>query len=213
MNPKQLAIIAATVALAGTVNAQPVTSFQNLDFDAGVQNFPNGYDNPANDVPGWRDYTAIQDSGTEGPNAWWGTYENYAAFMRTTEGAYNLSDYTIQAGDLFSADFFAKSWDGDQSQAQWTVSFFYDTPANIIGSYTTPTLTGTWTQYSTPTPIAATGASEGGKLGVIFLNSGAANFASLDEVQVNVVPEPSVISLFAVAGVGMLLNRRRFVKA
>jgi hypothetical protein len=218
MKFKHLALVASALSLAATANAQSITSFENLDFDSGVVNQGggfNGFDNPSHDIAGWRnlnDAAALVDSGVEGQGAWWGPYEDKSAFMRFGDGAYNLSDYTIQAGDLFSISFFAKSWD-NPSVAEWTATLFYDTPANVIGSYTTGTsLTGTWTQYSTPTPIAATGASEGGKLGVIFLNSGAANFANLDEIQINVVPEPSAISLMAMAGLGMLLRRRQLVK-
>ncbi len=198
------------LSVAAIANAQPITSFVNLDFDAGVQHFPTGFDNPTADIPGWQNYTTIADSGVEGPGAWWGTYEDHAAFMRTTEGAYNLSDYTIQAGAAFSIEFYAKTWDNLPNGA-WTVSLFYDTPANVIGSYTTSALVfGQWNLYSTE--ITATGASVGGKLGITFLNSGL-QFANLDEVTVTaVVPEPASISLVAVAGLGLLLGRRQLAK-
>jgi hypothetical protein len=218
MKYKNLAIVAAVLAGAAMSNAQPITSFVNLDFDAGGVNTGfgfNGFDRADADIIGWRnlnDAPTLVDSGVEGPGAWWGPYEVNAAFMRFGDGAYNLSDYTIQAGDAFSIDFFARSWDGDNSQAAWTVSLFYDNPANLIGSYTT-SLSGTWTQYSTPTPIDATGASVGGKLGIQFVNSGPNHFASVDEITVTaVVPEPTTISLVAVAGLGLLLGRRRLVK-
>jgi hypothetical protein len=203
MKFKILAVITAAMSLGITSNAQLITTFTNLDFDAGVQNFPNGFDNPAADIPGWQNHTAITDSGVEGPGAWWGTYQGHAAFMKAGEGAFNLSDYTIQAGDVFSIEFYGKCW---WDPGAWTVSLFYDNPANVIGSYTTPTLANwNWNLYSTS--IAATPASAGGKLGVIFLSSGA-SFAQVDEITI-VVPEPTSMSLMAVAGLGLLLKRRR----
>lgn len=208
MKFKNLALIAVALALAGTAQAQPITTFTNIDFDLGVQHFPTGFDNPSADIPGWQNNTPITDSGVEGPAAWWGTYQDHAAFMKSGNGAFNLSDYTIQAGDKFSIEFYAKSW---WDAGAWTVSLFYDTPANVIGTYTTPALVPwTYNLYSTPTPIAATVASEGGKLGVIFLSSGpSVSFAIVDEVTVSLVPEPTTLSLVAVAGLGLLASRRR----
>jgi hypothetical protein len=171
----------------------------------------NGFDNPNCEIIGWRNLNnaaTLVDSGVEGQGAWWAPYEDKSAFMRFGDGAYNLSDYTIQAGDLFAIELFAKSWN-NPSVAAWTITLFYDNPANVIGSYSTPSLTGTWTQYSTPAPIVASGASAGGKLGILVVNSGTANFANVDEIQVNVVPEPTTISLMAMAGLGMLLRRRQ----
>lgn len=215
MKITSLAVIGVTLALAGSSDAQQITTFENLDFEAGVQNFPSGFDNPAADVPGWRNYTAITDSGTEGPGAWWGTYNGgFSAFMKGNEGAYNLSDYTIQAGDAFSVDFVAKSWPWvDDGAGQWTVSLFYDDPANVFGSYTTPALgdNSTWVPYSSG-PIASSPAAQGGKLGIIFLSSGG-DITQVDGISVNIVPEPTVFSLLAVAGAGMLLQRRRAAKA
>ncbi len=206
MKFKRLAIIASVLAVVATANAQNISSyFENLSFDAGVQNFPTGFDNPSADVPGWRNNTAMTDSGTEGPGAWWGTHDNFSAFMASGNGAYNLSTYTIQAGEVFSLSFFAKTWWGP---GQWTVSLFYDNPANTIGSYSTPTLPawGPWVEYSTT--IAATPASQGGQLGILFTSTGP-EISAVDTINISVVPEPTTVSLAALAGLGLFLKRRR----
>jgi hypothetical protein len=92
---------------------------------------------------------------------------------------------------------------------------FYDNPANVIGTYTTPDTLPHWsyTEYSNPTPIVATADSVGHQLGILFENTdtGTGN-GTLTEINVSLVPEPATISLVAVAGLGMLLGRRRFVK-
>jgi PEP-CTERM putative exosortase interaction domain len=209
---RTLAVIASALSLAGVAGAQQITSFTNLDFDLGVVNVASGFDNPGADIPGWRNYTPITDSGVEGPGAWWNPYQEYAAWMKNGEGAYNLSDYTIQSGDLFSVSFFAQWWQWSGSEGKWTVSLFYDDPANVIGSYTTPNLAdhGNWTSYSSAN-IAATPESVGGKLGILFFNSGT-GIAQVDEITVNLVPEPSSFSLLGLAAAGFFLRSRRSVK-
>jgi len=220
MKFKNLAVIASMLCLAAVANAQTDISshFVNLNFNAGVANTgPLAFDNPASDVPGWINANPVMiDSGVEGPAAWWPHDNgNWAAFMRPTDAAYNLSDYTIQAGDSFSIDFKAGCWWDD---GLWTATLFYDSPANVIGTYTTPGTTvphWSYAEYSNLTPIAATAESVGHQLGILFMNTapGTGN-AALTELTVSVVPvpEPATMSLMAVAGLGMLLGRRRLVK-
>lgn len=214
MKFKNLAVIASTLAVAATACAQPITSFVNLDFDAGGVSGPFlGFDAPAApEIIGWNNHLGIVDAGVEGLGAWWGPYQDKAAFINGGGSAYNLSDYTIQAGDAFSISFYAQCWQW-QGVGQWTATLFYDNPANVIGSYVTPNLADhtQWTLYSTPTPIAATAGSVGGKLGVLMASTGAA-ISQVDEIVISVVPEPTAISLVAVAGLGLLASRRRFVK-
>jgi hypothetical protein len=211
MKLKTLAVIAAALALAASAPAQVITSFVNLDFDSGGVSGPfKGFDAPdAPEIIGWNNNANLSDAGVEASGAWWGTYQDKSAFMNNGGSAFNLSDYTIQSGDAFSIEFYAKCWWGD---GLWTVSLFYDNPANVIGSYTTPGTTVThweWTQYATTTPIAATEASVGGKLGILFASTGPA-IACFDETVVTaVVPEPTTLSLAAVAGLGLVLARRR----
>ena len=191
------------MGLAASANAQLITSFTNLDFDLGVANVASGFDNPSSDVPGWRNNTAMTDSGVEGPGAWWGPYDQYAAWMKTGEAAYNTSDYTIQAGDVFSVSLMAQWWQWTGAKGQWTATLFYDNPANVIGSYVTPDLNpqGSWTAY-TSTPIAATAGSVGGKLGILMASTGG-GIAQVDEISVQVVPEPSSLAL---AGLALLTS-------
>lgn len=211
MKYKNLAALAAALALAVTADAQPITSFPNLDFDSGGTHINSGFDNPGADIIGWTNYAGIADAGVEGPGAWWGPYDFQAAFINGGGSAFNLSDYTIQAGDAFSVSFLARSWQWTGANGQWTATLFYDNPANVIGSYTTPGQLPEhwqpWVTYTSDTPIAATPASVGGKLGILMSNTGT-RIALVDEIVVS-VPEPTTLSLATVAGLGLLLQRRR----
>ncbi|MCU4677198.1 hypothetical protein N7931_16335 [Catenovulum sp. 2E275] len=175
----------AIAALAATPPTQPYNQIPltNADFESGIDTRPdfNGFDQ-TNDVPGWTDYGTNSDSGVEPGDAWWGTYQNsYSGFMQPSDaGAYLLSDYTIKAGDTFNIGFIAKSWD---NSSQWTATLFYDSPANVIGTYS-QNINGSWTTYNAD--ISATSASVGGKLGVLFVNTGT-GFANIDNVSLSVL--------------------------
>ncbi|MCP5547392.1 MAG: RICIN domain-containing protein [Akkermansiaceae bacterium] len=161
----------------------------NADFDLGVTNFP-GFDS-ANDVPGWTDLHpgAVIDAGVGAPGDWWGPYDQYAAFMATGDGASNLSGHTIQAGDQFHIGFFAMWWNWTGAAGQWKVTLYYDNPANVIGTYTSPSLTGAWASYANDNAITATPASVGGTLGIVLESIGG-GIAQIDEVTLSVITAP-----------------------
>ena len=106
----------------------------------------------------------------------------------------------------------AQWWNWTGANGQWTASLFYDTPANVIGTYTTSDLTGGWTAYSTATPIAATAGSVGHQLGILMTSSGT-GISQVDflanAITVAPVPEPATISLMTLAGLGVLMLRRK----
>lgn len=211
MKLKTLSAVAATLFIAVATNAQVINSFTNLDFDTGGTHIASGFDNPGADIIGWNNHLGISDAGVEGAGAWWGPYDFQAAFINGGGSAFNLSDYTIQTGDLFTISFMARSWQWTGANGQWTATLFYDNPANVIGSYTTPGQLPEqwqpWAAYTTDTAIAATPASVGGKLGILMSNTGT-RIAQIDEIVVS-VPEPTTLSLVTVAGLGLLLQRRR----
>jgi hypothetical protein len=159
-------------------------ALENADFEAGVGSWPefDGFDNPAHDVPGWKNYpSALDSAGVEAGNAWWGTYNgSFSAFFFPGRGAYLTSQYTIKPGDSFDIGYAAKIWWGP---SQWTATLFYDNPANVIGSVSSD-INGGWSNYSGR--IAATPESVGGKLGILFVNTGA-DVATLDAVTLALV--------------------------
>jgi hypothetical protein len=216
MKLKNIAVIASLLSLSAAANAQTITSFLNADFDSGIVTTPGpykGFDAPdAPEISGWQNYGSITDAGVEASGAWWiqGYANQNCAFVNAGGGAYNLSTYTVQSGDIFTVSVVADAW----GSGQITASLFYNDPANVIGSYTfTPNAWhfDTWTDA---TGITATGGSVGGTLGIIIANTGGADIVGFDEITVSVasVPEPATASLAAIAGFGLFLARRRSLK-
>ena len=208
-------VSALLVGVGSTTNAQIIdSSFVNLDFDASTQNSGpafrgfDGLNGSAYDVPGWQDYTAISDGGTEFEGqGWWNPYQEYAAFILTGEGIYNLSSYVIQADDEFAVSLFAKRWNvNDSPEAVITLFSGTDPSANVIGSFNTGPLTDTWTSYGAQ--IAATPGSIGQTLGIRVEGAGTW-FSNVDEFSINVVPEPSTFALAGFGLLGMFMARRR----
>lgn len=207
---KRPCVVVAIMLVASSAQAALITSFENLDFDAGVVNVGDfhGFDSPI-DIPGWTDYPAspLNDAGVEGPGAWWGPYDNCAAFMSSGDAAYTMSTHTIQAGDVYQVGFYAKQWSWTGSVGEWTATLFYDDPANAIGSFVQSDLPGGWTAFSSA-GIAATPASVGGTLGILMTSTGS-RISQVDEITVSIVPEPATIGVLGLCGVALMFVRRR----
>lgn len=217
---KKVFVLFMVAALATATQAADISSlFTNLDFDSGiVTSWPfKGFDAPdATEIIGWSNYPAgpLNDAGVEGPGAWWldenytNTYGN-AGFMSGGDAAYNMSTYTIQAGDVFNIKYIAGDWGWTGTGGQWTATLFYDNPANVIGSYVQNISswmpTATW--YSDLAGIAATPASVGGTLGILMTSTGT-SIVQLDELTVNVVPEPATLALLGLGALAIVRKRK-----
>lgn len=207
-----LAVAILLAASSAQAAANIDSTFVNLDFDSSTQPyFPLGFDAAAYNIPGWQNATTITDAGIEFEGVgWWGPYEDYSAFLKTGEGAFNLSSYVIQSGNQFQVSAFAKRWNANDLP-EMVVTLFYgaDPSMNAIGSFNTGALTGTWTSYGSTIP--ATAASVGQTLGVRVVGAGTW-FTNFDELSINVIPEPASVGLAGIALVGLLSAARRRVR-
>ncbi len=205
-------------AISVSAQAGLVDSFVNIDFDSDGVTTPGpfkGFDAPdAPEIDGWTNYPAgpLNDTGVEAADVgWWlGGYGNQnAAFMSSGDAAYTMSTYTIQADDVFTISYLGARWDwtGD---GQWTASLFYDDPANVFGTYVQDISSGWLSEdvwYTDATGIAATPASVGGTLGILITNTGTA-ISQIDEITVDVVPEPATMALMGLGALFMLRKRK-----
>ena len=205
-------IAGAVCSLVSLAPAQNITSFLNADFDSGIVTTPGpfaGFDAPAApEIVGWQNYGSPSDAGVEAAGAWW--IQGYAygncAFVNAGGGAYNLSSYVIQAGDVFTPSLVADAWGSGQIKA----TLFYNDPANVIGSYTLTPNAWHFDVWTDTTGIAASAASIGGTLGIIIENTGGANNVGFDQISVSVasVPEPTTFALVGLCLAGLFIRRR-----
>ena len=145
----------------------------------------DGFDG-ATDVPGWNDFGTMSNSGIEDPSFGGhdGTYS--AVLMGGDGGAYQMTGYTIQEGDVFTLGYWAKI-DWAASPCAITATLFGDTPnsgANEIGSIAADPLTGSWVYYECT--ATATVASVGQELGIQFVNT-QSDWGAFDDVSLSVV--------------------------
>ena len=209
-----ISLILFLALMSGIAQAGLINSFVNIDFDSDGVTTPGpfkGFDAPdAPEIVGWTNYPAgpLNDAGIEGPGAWWNPYETNAGFMSTGDAAYTMSTYTIQSGDVYTISYYAMQWQWTGS-GEWTATLFYDNPANVIGSYVQGGLpdNGTWLPFSDATGIAATPASVGGTLGILMTSTGT-GIAQIDELTVDVVPEPATMLLLGLGSLALLRRRK-----
>lgn len=180
-------------------NATPVPlangSFEQPDRDK----ISNGFDATGQDnVPGWNDYGAMTDSGIESKNfsAQDGDYAAYFMGPEPTEGgAYQMTGYTIQAGDVITLGFWARAdFQSAANNAHLTGVMFWNTvndPSRVLGTTLADNLSSTsWTYHEVTVTADDFPTSIGQELGVHFFNPNV-EWAALDNVTLRVSNTPA----------------------
>jgi hypothetical protein len=129
------------------------------------------------------------------------------------------TNYVVQDGDILDLSFdwlAAQTWDATGDSFEY---YLFTTSDNTLGGTKTTLLSGSVSgnpsTYQTVDPadevVAPLSASIGQQLWIEFSSNPNANaeFARLDNVQLEVIPEPASIALLAAGGALMLTRRRR----
>lgn len=140
---------------------------------------------PDGDVTYWNLFpgvTAFNDSGTE-TNAGLATHGSKVAFLQNGNAAYNMTSYIIQAGDVFTF-----LWDA-RSGAAHNVSLVYNN-GGILTPLGTPVTSNATGLNKTGTYTVVTGDTCIGKtIGIKLASTG--NYPNIDNVRLSVMPSPS----------------------
>jgi len=177
-------IVAFYAAAVAQVAAALVSiSLVNADFE-------NGAPGLGEEIPGWPGVGTTTSAGVAFGSAHSGDYSAILMSGTTTSerGIYQMTDYTIQEGDIFTLRFWSTiTWDN----AEITAILFYgngnvDKPAYEMGSASNIPPGGWWSSTWTEFELTATAPLEsvGQKLGVHFVNTGAplGSWVALDDV-------------------------------
>ena len=165
------------------------------------------------EVPGWEADGTVVDSGVE--SDWPGSTDGaWSAFMMSGDpSAYNLTDYAIVAGELYLLRVDARNnWtDTGAGTADLMLSLYYDVGGvrTTVASTTAVAMPEEWLTYSLLFAADDVPGSIGNLIGIELQNVSAATNGSwigLDNVRLDVVPEPATLALL---GLGSLIALRR----
>jgi hypothetical protein len=191
------------VVAGGTVLAEPIT-VENSSFELPGTSKQKSWEN----VPGWNSDTVAADSGVE--TGYTPTEGDWTAFlMRADPSVYQLTDHTIAAGEIFTLTVDARiTWLATHLQ----MDLYYDDGGNRMQAATdTVALGDAMAEYSLVFAADDVPASIGHGIGIEFNNVTAedGSWLGLDNVRLDVVPEPSTFVLAALGLLGLWLYARR----
>ena len=216
--------LGAAAALCAHVSAAAIT-IVNHSFEADTGGkVKTGFDAPGlADVPGWSNIgagasnadTGVQDTSPDGMDGL------RSAFLLGSEpGAYNLTNYVISTGDVFSLSWLAGNAYGSHTQK---VTLFKSNDAGatrlalvtfdgvLSNAFAGNFIAGQpFLPYAMP-DYTATAADEGFLIGIQIENGGSSNssYTGFDKFSLNVVPESGSVVLAGMAGLLGMLRRRR----
>lgn len=165
-------------------------------------------------IPNWENWsevdTADNDTGTDlaGGGTYTGQDGARVAWLQPGGAILNMTTYAIQAGDTIDYSV----WDvlagrnGDVG-----ISLVWDNAGTRTAIPTTEVVFGVSSQGAGSFTVQAGDAWIGSTLGVGIANLGGGNYPELDQVYLEVVPEPATLGLVAVFGSAVLFIRRKLM--
>jgi hypothetical protein len=196
---------------AQTILINPTTLNGSFEDNSSKTTFTSGL------VPNWAVWTSAEsipantDSGSDvSGSATQGTRD---AYLQQGTAAYDLTAYTIQAGDVFTY-----TWDWALvGRGTATVELGYWDGSSFVGIGSTATSfqsntsqgLGLGTSYTASLADATGGADVGAQMGIGVISPTGANYPEVDNFVLTVVPEPSTMALSCLGGLGALLLKRK----
>ena len=212
-----ISLVVISFVCAGAAQAQlgPV-AVENYSFEL------PGTDKLSNwtDVPGWSSDTVASDSGVEENAA--ATDGDWIGYLRTSytdPSVWQLTGHEIVAGEVFELKIDAtNTWNGSSQPADIKLTLYYDNGDGVrnVGNsmpFTLPTVSNVyqWDEYTIQFDAGLIPASAGSMIGIEIENNmplGDSCWLGMDNVRLDVVPEPATMMLLGLGSLALLKRRR-----
>lgn len=167
------------------------------------------------DVPGWSSDTEANDSGVE-PG---GRYGIWAGFIMSFNGqgvadpaVWQLTGHTVDAGESFTLKIdLQNNWTAPGVTPELQLRLYYDDAGVRMPAATVVVNPSklVWSEFSVSLAADDVPGSIGNKLGIEIDNVSAdRSWMGLDNVRLDMIPEPATMALFSIGGLALLRRRR-----
>jgi PEP-CTERM motif len=179
------------------------------------------------DVPGWNSDSECRSSGIARPDNFPGTVGTYSGefgcdgYPDSTmpePGAWNLTGHTIAAGEIFTLTVDASdSWTNTGLNPKLKMTLYYDDGGRIEGNSVVHVMPNagfpSWDEYvlvfdvDNDAPLSV-GKNIGIELENVEVEPSGYSWLVLDNVRLDVVPEPATMTLLSLGSLALLKRRR-----